>query len=328
MKSTRSILDGSATRQGAAHQFFVLGVHRSGTSVLAESAIRLGLYGGATEELDGADEWNANGYWEHRAVRALDEELLFAVETDWFGGLAFDPAKLPEERRPELDARATAIVESLDRHAPWVVKDPRMCVVLPYWRPLLTAPAFLVSLRHPVAVARSLRSRDGFPIQVGIAMWETQLLAALEASKGAPRAAFWYEDLVARPEEETERLAAWLREATAGVAGATTATAAVDTRLLHYSSDPVEDGELLPRGARRLLDALRSSEAFADGFDTTASEDARALVAFVDEKERLRRFLENGWRRQQAAHRASIEGYESMLRARDEQLAEAKEQRR
>lgn len=308
--------DASGGGQGRhpASQFIVLGVHRSGTSLLTETAVRLGLFAGEPEEIDGADQWNANGYWEHVGVRALDEELLFAVETDWFGGLQFAPERIPEEKRGAFAARAAAIVAKLDAHAPWVVKDPRMCVLLSFWRPLLSRPAFLVSLRHPLAVARSLRTRDRFPIPFGLALWEAQILSALAHSRSAPRAAFWYEDLVERPEEETARLASWLRETSGGLAGGLAATPAASAGLRHHRIDPAEE-LALPAGTRRVLDALRDGSAFDDAFDTTPSDDARALVSFYDEKERVRRFLETGWRAQQAAHHEAIAHYEALLGA-------------
>jgi hypothetical protein len=307
---------------GDLSQFLVLGVHRSGTSLLAETAIRLGLHGGSPEELDGADQWNANGYWEHRAVRALNEDVLSAAATDWFGGLSFNADQVPSERREEFAARAIAIVASLDAHAPWIVKDPRLCVLMPFWQPFLSKPAFLISLRHPLSVAKSLRERDGFPLPFGIALWETQLLSALASAKGAPRTAFWYEDLVSRPEEQVARLSDWLRAATGGRGGTAIVPPAADARLRHHVIDRDEEGARLPAGALRLLGALRNGDAFDDSFDTAPSEDASALIRFVDDNERTRRYLEHGWRAQQAAHREAVETHERMVKAKDDYISE------
>ena len=68
---------------------------------------------------------------------------------------------------------------------PVVWKDPRLCLLLPWWRPLLPAPVATVLVwRHPVAVARSLRSRQGFTVSLGLALWERYNRAALAALAG------------------------------------------------------------------------------------------------------------------------------------------------
>lgn len=303
-----------------ARQVLILGVHRSGTSVLTETAARLGLYPGEPGDLDAGDRWNENGYWEHREIRAVDEALLAAADTDWSSASGFDAARLTEGERAGLEARARALVASLDGRSPWVAKDPRMCVLLPFWLPLLSAPAFLFSLRGPLSVARSLRARDGFPLPVGVALWEVQLLAALAATKGRPRAAFWYEDLVGSPKTETERVASWLRDRAGLDAEVGETVVATDVRLRHHVTDHDEESRRLPPGARRLLEALRAGEAFDDAFDVTPSEDARETMEFVDQGGRTRRFLERGWLEQRAAHGASIRTLEEMLRRKDEYI--------
>lgn len=305
-----------------ARQLFVLGVHRSGTSVLTETAVRLGLYGGEPEDLDAGDQWNERGYWEHRSVRALDEEILALADTEWFCAPAFDPTELPADRLNALNSKAAAILAALDARAPWVVKDPRLCVLLAFWLPLLPAPAFLFSLRGPLSVARSIRARDRFPLAVGVALWEVQLLAAIEATKGYPRTAFWYEDLVAAPEVEADRLSSWLRAEVGILADSTKIAPASDARFRHHLTDPREEALRLPPGARRLLDALRSGEAFDESFDVTPSEDAREMMEFVDREARTRRFLDRGWREQRAAHGDAIRTLEEMIRLKDAYISD------
>lgn len=308
-------------------QFLVLGVHRSGTSLLTETAVRSGLHGGSADDLDGGDQWNANGYWEHRGVRALNEEILSATGTDWFAGLSVDVTTLPDKVRESFITRARSILETLDRDGPWVIKDPRLCVLLlPFWRPLLSNPGYLIALRNPLAVAHSLQVRDRFPVPIGLALWETQLLAALRASKGAPRNAFWYEELLARPEAEEERLRAWICDVTGGKVGRRTIASATDPSLRHQSIDPAEENDRLPDRARHLLNALRSGDAFLDSFDTTPSIDSRELIEFVDAAERTRRFLDTGWRQQQIDHRASTASFLRTLEAKDTYIAELQRQ--
>lgn len=301
-------------------QFVVLGVHRSGTSVLTETACRLGLHAGGPDDLDAGDRWNEQGYWEHRDVRSIDEELLELSSADWRAVAAFEPGSLPAEARARLEGRAREVLARLDEHAPWVVKDPRLCVLLPFWLPLLTRPAFLVSLRNPLAVARSLRARDGFPIPLGLALWETQLLSALASTRGLPRAAFWYESLVASPGREAARLARWLRGLGALAPRAPIPPPAADPRLRHHDAEAAEERRLLPDGARRVLRALRNGTALRDDFDTTPSREALEVVEFLAREARTKRFLEDGWKSQRAAHGEAVRVLEEMIRTKDEYI--------
>lgn len=301
-------------------QFVVLGVHRSGTSVLTETAARLGLHAGGADDLDAGDRWNEQGYWEHRGVRGINEELLELSSADWRAVPAFDPGALPREARLRLEGRARELVARLDEHGPWIVKDPRLCVLLPFWLPLLTRPAFLISLRNPLAVARSLRARDGFPLPLGLALWETQLLAALASTRDLPRIAFWYENLVASPRGEASRLARWLRSLGALDPRAPVPSPAADPRLRHHDADSAEERQLLPDSARRLLSALRKGTALRDDFDPTPSREAREVVEFLAQESRTRRFLEDGWKGQRAAHGEAVRLLEEMIRTKDDYI--------
>jgi hypothetical protein len=86
-----------------------------------------------------------------------------------------------------------------------------MCVLLPLWREALEAPTFALVHRDPLEVARSLQARDGFPVAVGLALWEVYALAALRHSQGAPRIAVSYRRLVAEPARVAKEVAAQLQ---------------------------------------------------------------------------------------------------------------------
>ena len=48
----------------------------------------------------------------------------------------------------------------------FVLKDPRMCRLVPFWRSVLNefgaARCFIIPVRHPLEVAASLKARHGF----------------------------------------------------------------------------------------------------------------------------------------------------------------------
>ena len=61
---------------------FIFGMHRSGTSLAAGIARLAGLDLGRNLLVGEAAE-NPRGFWEHRDVMAIDEELLAAISLAW-----------------------------------------------------------------------------------------------------------------------------------------------------------------------------------------------------------------------------------------------------
>ena len=57
----------------------VLGMPRSGTSLVADPVYRWGAYAEPKQALLKADEWNPQGYWEYIPLKRLNDELLAAV---------------------------------------------------------------------------------------------------------------------------------------------------------------------------------------------------------------------------------------------------------
>ncbi|MBX3285279.1 MAG: sulfotransferase, partial [Actinobacteria bacterium] len=187
-------------------QLVVLGMHRSGTSgvtrLLNLAGAHFGPEGIATEP----NEENPRGFWERRDVRAVCDGLLHGAGFDWWKLVGFDAADLPPDVvAAGRDAFAT-VLEELDAHRPWVVKEPRLCVLLPVLAPLLDAPVCVHVTREPLEVARSMHQRDGFPLAAALGLWELYTVRALEASAGGPRLLVRYEDLMADPVGTTDRL--------------------------------------------------------------------------------------------------------------------------
>ena len=135
---------------------WVLGMHRSGTSLVAGALRLLGAELGPPDGILPADpEDNPRGYWEQQAVIDLNNDLLGR-----FGGSSWAPPALPDgwTDRPELDdlrERARTILSTFDQSAVWAVKDPRVSLTLPFWLPLVDESAARVySSQTPVQARR------------------------------------------------------------------------------------------------------------------------------------------------------------------------------
>jgi sulfotransferase family protein len=241
-------------------QIVVLGMHRSGTSLLTSVLARLGCYVGSDTIAVGP--WNRTGHWEHPEVTELDDELLAALGANWFDLARLDLSELPEPAHAGFAGRARTIIEELDRHRPWAIKDPRLCSLLPFWRPLLQNPVAILIHRDPVEVAYSLRARDGFPLPFGVALWEHSLRSALKASAGMPRILVRHASLLRDPVAAASTLLDQL--AAVGVSGLKGADASltrtVHRELHHYEAVAEERSELLAPAQLELCAALDAGE--------------------------------------------------------------------
>ena len=184
----------------------VLGMHRSGTSVLT-GALRLsGAWVGEDAELTGRSVENPYGFWERRDIRQICDRLLHAAGADWWKVASFDTVAIPHAVLADQRRRFEKVITELDRHDAWVIKEPRLCLLLPVLLDFLADPVCIHVVRNPLEVARSLQTRNGFSIPAGIALWEMYNRRALSASSNVSRIFVSHESLMLRPAETTGAL--------------------------------------------------------------------------------------------------------------------------
>lgn len=186
---------------------FVLGMHRSGTSVMAGILDRLGLDGGPADTMFVADEFNNDGYWEQQPLVEMHDRMLQRL-----GGFASAPPvwRPPEEqvrRLPDASRQIEELVENLF-HGPWFVKDPRHCLLLPLWSSALgNDDLAVVVLRSPSAVVRSLQRRNGYSDALAFGLWERYMLDLLRGLEGRPALVVRYEQLINDPRTTVRQIA-------------------------------------------------------------------------------------------------------------------------
>src|SRR5262245_51351041 len=127
----------------------VLGMHRSGTSLLARLLNLLGVELGENHLLNNEPvSANPKGHWEHRELSAINDALL-----DHYGGTWDKPPQFPSgwQNDPalyDLRLRAHTLVNDQFRdYTLWGWKDPRTCLTLPFWQELLSELHYLICLR-------------------------------------------------------------------------------------------------------------------------------------------------------------------------------------
>lgn len=184
----------------------VLGMHRSGTSLISRCLGLLGVELGPEENLLAPDGFNPTGFWEHKTVVGLNDEVL-AI----FGGTWNSLPELPDgwENDPRLaqlrEIAAAFIKKEFGRFCSWGFKDPRTCVTLPFWKPLLPPARYVLCFRSPADVAHSLEHAMAF--EDGIALWTAYVEASVRHTATDKRVAVFYDDVLADPSGELRRIA-------------------------------------------------------------------------------------------------------------------------
>jgi hypothetical protein len=190
----------------------VVGMHRSGTSAVTGALGQLGLSVPVREDRWGTTEDNPD-YWESAALGLFNEALLERLGGTWDAppecGAGWESGPVLAEEGIGDPAAAASI--AFPRAGPVVWKDPRVCLLLPYWLAHLPQPVAAVFIwRAPLPVARSLRTRDGMHLADGVALWERYNRAGLSGLLGVDTFVIGYESILDDPAGTIGQLAGWL----------------------------------------------------------------------------------------------------------------------
>jgi hypothetical protein len=169
----------------------VLGMHRSGTSSAAGTLVRLGA--AAPQHLMAPSADNERGFWESRVIVDLNDAILAAAGSDWKDWRKFDISKIGDVEPDAFRTRAkAALSEEFGDVGFAVVKDPRMCRLMPFWGPVFADAKWsvraLLPIRSPLEVGQSLNCRDGIGPAYGCLLWLRHVLDAEVETRGMARA--------------------------------------------------------------------------------------------------------------------------------------------
>jgi hypothetical protein len=227
----------------------LVGMHRSGTSATAGALGALGLQVPRSEDRMDSPSSNPE-HWESHALMLHNDDVLNILGGSWDA-----PPELAAgwEHGPEMSLvsdPAPLVGAAYPDAGPLVWKDPRVCLLLPYWRLLIPgSPTAVFVWRPPMAVARSLQARDHLTLEHGLALWERYNLAALEGLRGMDVFVIDYESLMADHDAAIGEVAGWLGalEQFTGLAGAWDVDRAVSLVVDGLRHQPADDdsGHLL-----------------------------------------------------------------------------------
>ena len=186
---------------GGAHRpriILVVGMHRSGTSLCAHVLNALGI--------DMADEpgeapSNPKGHWERSDIVALHDRILELFDRGYFTSL--HDLSLPrgwwaDHRVFPIKREIIALLKlKLASRSSIGFKDPRTSRLLPLWQEILAEldaeVKFVLCLRNPVEVARSLHHRDRLPSEMGQCRWFIYMADIVDCLRDAEICTIEYE---------------------------------------------------------------------------------------------------------------------------------------
>lgn len=184
----------------------VTGMHRSGTSMVARVLRAGGLHLGSDDDLLPPAPDNPEGFFEHAGFVRLDDELLHATGGSWDRVPHLPPRSADDERVAPLRPRAEALVADMAAAGAWGWKDPRTALTARFWLDLLPDVRFVVCLRHPFEVARSLKKRNGTSYLHSLALWQEHYELLLDAIGERPCLVVSYDAVLESPAVESRRL--------------------------------------------------------------------------------------------------------------------------
>lgn len=191
---------------------YVIGMHRSGTSAVAALSARLGLAMPPADDRIPATASNRQGHYESRQLVAFNHRLLLRLGGTWTAPPELTPGWVTSAELGDLRREAARLFAMTYPSRPAAWKDPRLCLLLPFWRTVIEPPAAAVLVvRDPVEVARSLHARDGLGPLLSLALWERYVRSACAALVGLPTLLVDYAQLVGDPVRGCGQLADFLR---------------------------------------------------------------------------------------------------------------------
>jgi len=189
----------------------VLGMHRSGTSAIARALQVMGV-GLGDRMMPPFEGNNAKGFWEDIDLNALNIEILNAIGSDWRYVAAIEPGDVEILRKQGYFLRAVELLrQKVGKLSIFGFKDPRVAKLLPFWKDVFSHCQLDVScvltVRHPLSVARSLAKRDDIEAAQSHLLWLGHVIASLTGSAGNKRVLVDYDCLMQSPEHELNRIA-------------------------------------------------------------------------------------------------------------------------
>ncbi|MFN8676657.1 MAG: sulfotransferase [Thermomicrobiales bacterium] len=183
----------------------IVGMHRSGTSMVAKLLSQAGLYLGPEDSLMPPASENPEGFFEHLDFVSLNDEVLNEAGAGW----DCPPPGTTNWSDPAFDRhreRARALAAPLAAQGVWGWKDPRSSLTLPFWESALGPVRTVLVVRNPLEVVTSLHRRNGFSIALSLTLWQIYAERVLASTSPERRMVTHFDAWFVNPAVEARRL--------------------------------------------------------------------------------------------------------------------------
>ena len=189
----------------------VLGMHRSGTSVISRGLQVVGVDLG-DRLMPAMEGVNDKGFWEDIDLNAFNEEILGFLDKSWSSLASIEAHEIAALSRAGYLLRGIELLrQKTNSKSIFGFKDPRVASLLPFWNMVFKHGQFKVSyviaLRHPLSVVKSLIKRDGIETVQGYLLWLGHVIASVSANTVNKRVIVDYDRLMQSPDKELNRIA-------------------------------------------------------------------------------------------------------------------------
>lgn len=186
----------------------VLGMHRSGTSVVTRALAALDIDLGT--DLMAGNSFNEKGYYEDIEIYNLNNKLLQAINADWFKLGPIRKNELLEINNLRYEAIQLLEKKFSDRDL-FAIKDPRFCILLPFWKSVFTElnlkVDYIFAIRNPLSVSLSLLKRNNFPHELNYLMWLSYVIHSFIEARNNIKLVVDFDRLMSNPKNELFRIA-------------------------------------------------------------------------------------------------------------------------
>lgn len=213
---------------------------------------------------------NETGFWENARIVEVQENLLAKLGRVWHGPMGTHP--LPRgwlDTAPAKRARdqlvRIVLRELGETDGVWGFKDPRTTRLLPLWQSVFAEagaePHYILSVRHPASVCRSLNTRNGVDLERGQLVWLLYNLDGYRDAGASLRLVVDYDAIVGDPEGEVARMAQALSPCTnIGAEERAAAAARVEPSMRRYGFRDPAIANSIVRSAHEGLQSLARDE--------------------------------------------------------------------
>ena len=270
----------------------VLGMHRSGTSVITRGLQVMGVVLG-DRMMPAAEGNNDKGFWEDIDLNALNIEMLNAIGSDWYHVTAITSVDIDLLRKQGYYLRAAELLrQKIGSASVFGLKDPRIAKLLPFWKEVFNHcqldVSYILAVRNPLSVAKSLAERDGIEAEQSYLLWLGHVVISLLHSSDDERIVVDYDRLMQSPSHELNRIANSISLEIDPVELESYETVFLDEGLRHtvYTINDLSLDATCPPIVREVYAALLN--AASDNFNLSDAWAKNKILDWSDELERLR----------------------------------------